>query len=411
VAHFGGSIRKAAKAAGLDESTVRRSLRKEQGNTVKGKHPAGIDVHTHPAGAEISRLQDRVRTLQATIQSQRREDLTAEYVKAKIIELRDAKVSPPKWLSSPKAAKGRSQSVPTLFASDWHFGEVVNPAEIGNVNEYNVEIAHVRARRLVNNAIDLLRNHMSGVDYPGIVFALGGDMVSGDIHEELSESNELAMMPIIIDLVGVLSWCIKTLADEFGAVFVPCVVGNHGRTTRKPRAKGRVFSNFDWLTYQLLRRDFVNDRRITFSIPDGSDVTYKVFGTRYNLNHGDQFRGGDGIIGPIGPIVRGDQRKRSRQSQVNSPYDVMIIGHWHQYIHLRKLITNGSLKGYDEYAWVSNFPFEPPSQALWLTHPQYGVTISMPVYVDEKKDRVASDWVSIPDAKVAVSAKRKGRLH
>jgi hypothetical protein len=46
--------------------------------------------------------------------------------------------------------------------------------------------------------------------------------------------------------------------------------------------------------------------------------------------------------------------------------------------------VNGSLKGYDEYAYTNNFPFEPPTQALWLTHPEFGITISMPVFVDHK---------------------------
>lgn len=29
----------------------------------------------------------------------------------------------------------------------------------------------------------------------------------------------------------------------------------------------------------------------------------------YLLTHGDQFRGGDGVIGALGPIIRGDHKK------------------------------------------------------------------------------------------------------
>jgi hypothetical protein len=71
------------------------------------------------------------------------------------------------------------------------------------------------------------------------------------------------------------------------------------------------------------------------------------------------------------------------------------MGHWHQDIRLRKLIVNGSLKGYDEYAFANNFPFEPPSQALWMTHPQHGITFSMPVLAERSKASATPGWVSV----------------
>jgi hypothetical protein len=74
-------------------------------------------------------------------------------------------------------------------------------------------------------------------------------------------------------------------------------------------------------------------------------------------------------------------------------YDTLLLGHWHQLIQLQRLIVNGSLKGYDEYAASGNFGFEPPQQALWLTHSQRGITFSMPVHVEERKKPVVQEWV------------------
>ena len=71
----------------------------------------------------------------------------------------------------------------------------------------------------------------------------------------------------------------------------------------------------------------------------------------------------------------------------------MLLGHWHQLIQLQRLIVNGSLKGYDEYAYINNFPFEPPRQALWLTHPEYGITFSAPILVDNFERVNQSEWV------------------
>ena len=325
------------------------------------------------AGATVDEtaiLRDQVRTLRAQIAAGRRESLTDEYVRSNVI------------------------GVPTLFCSDWHWGEVVDPRQINGVNEFNIEIAHRRARRTVETAITLLTDHMVDPKYPGIVFALGGDMMSGDIHEELSNTNELPVMPALVDLFGVLTWCIERLADRFGRVFVPCVTGNHGRNTHKPRAKQRNFSNFDWLLYTFLAKRFENDARVQFLIPDGTDAHWRIYDVRYCLTHGDQFRGGDGMIGALGPIIRGDHKKRSRNGQVDLGYDVLLLGHWHQLIQLQRLIVNGSLKGYDEYAASGNFGFERPQQALWITHPEHGITFSMPVHCDDAPAVKQREWLS-----------------
>lgn len=105
------------------------------------------------------------------------------------------------------------------------------------------------------------------------------------------------------------------------------------------------------------------------------------------------------MIGALGPIIRGDHKKRSRNAQIGLAYDTMIMGHWHQYIHHGRVIVNGSLKGYDEYASQNNFGFEAPQLALWLTHPRYRITYRMPVYLSEQQLATKSEWVSIPEAR------------
>jgi hypothetical protein len=284
--------------------------------------------------------------------------------------------------------------VPTLFVSDWHWGEVVDPEQINGVNGYNLNIARQRAKYLAIHTIDLLTKHMVNPHYPGLVVAVGGDMFSGDIHEELSVTNENDIMPLFVDLHGIMVWFFDTLIKQFGKVYVPWVTGNHSRTTRKPRTKNRNYTNFDWLLGTLLERHYDGDSRIQFNVGAGPDVPYQVYSHKYLLTHGDQFRGGDGIIGPLGPITRGDNRKRARNSAINLNYDTLLMGHWHQHIPLNRLIVNGSLKGYDEYAHSENLPFEVPKQALWITHPQYGITIQTPVFVNPKVKLEERAWVS-----------------
>lgn len=384
----------AARAARVAESTARHWIKYRREIETK----LGL-TSTDLKGQNVVLVRE-VADLRKQLKDVSREDVTAQYVKQKILGLKEDvdQLTAPAWLVNPTKSHS-APGVPTLFASDWHWGEVVFPKQLEGKNEYNLEIARRRARHLIDRTIDLLESHMVNPDYPGIVFALGGDMVSGGIHEELMATDEVEIMPAVLDVIGVLVWCIQRLADHFGSVFVPCVSGNHGRSTHKIRAKGRNWTSFDWLIYQFLRMKLEGDKRITFLIPDGSDALYRVYDHRFLLTHGDQFRGGDGVIGALGPIIRGDHRKRTRNSQIGMEYDTMILGHWHQLIQLQRLIVNGSLKGYDEYAYTSNFPFERPRQALWLTHPRRGITFSIPVYVDESPDRgPAAAWVSVPKA-------------
>jgi len=390
--HTAGSKTEAAKLLGLNPRTYDGRYRVAAGKGIKPTVPElkiqdGVDFM-----AELQEAKAKIRTLETAADAQAKEQLTAEFIKKKIIQLKDENIDVPDWLI--RTPKEEVSGVPTLFASDWHWAEIVDPKQIGGVNQYNITISQQRARALIETAIDLLNNHLKNPEYPGIVFALGGDMVSGDIHEELMATNEVEIMPTVLDLFGVLTWCITTLADQFGKVFVPCVTGNHGRNTHKIRAKGRNFTSFDWLLYSFLAKRFEADDRIKFLIPDGPDAYYSIFGHKYLLTHGDQFRGGDGMIGALGPIIRGDHRKRSRNAQIDQDYDTMLLGHWHQLIQLQRLRVNGSLKGYDEYANQNNFPYEPPRQALWITHPQHGITFSAPVNVERKRVVGRTEWVS-----------------
>lgn len=378
---------RAAESLGLPVSTFKHRLNRA--------HAFGLtpsETAKNPS-TDTNLLHDEIRKLKGQLDSKKRETIDDEYVKRKIIGLAETKPDVPMWMVRPSKSK-KNVGVPTLFASDWHWGEIVDPRQIGGVNEFNMSIAQDRARAMIEKTIDLCRNHLGTIEYPGIVFALGGDMVSGDIHDELIATNETEIMPTVIDLWGVLVWCIDRLADEFGNVFVPCVTGNHGRNTHKIRAKGRNYTSFDWLLYQFLAKRFEQDKRVRFLIPDGPDAVYSVFGHRYCLTHGDQFRGGDGMIGALGPIIRGDHKKRSRNAQIDAEYDTLLLGHWHQLIQLQRLIVNGSLKGYDEYANQNNFGYEPPRQAMWITDATHGITFSAPVLVDRRATVKASEWIA-----------------
>lgn len=390
VALHHGDQSKAARALGIPRPTMQSRF--NAARLHKLKPSPGLEDPQNNA-----HLRAKVRRLETELRAAADKALDHETIKRKIIGLKDGAESAeiPNWVLQPKGPDS-APGVPLLFVSDLHWGEVVHPTQINGVNSYNLEIAHRRMDALAETALYLLRIISPKMDYPGIVVMLGGDMISGNIHEELARSNQINTMPTVLDLFGKLASFLKLMADRFGRVMVPCVTGNHGRDTTKIWAKDRHHTSFDWLLYCFLAKHFENDKRLTFHIPDGPDAYFKVYGHRYLLTHGDQFRGGDGMIGALGPIIRGDHKKRSRNAQIDMEYDTMCIGHWHQLIQLTRLIVNGSLKGYDEYAFSNNFPFERPQQALWLTHPRHGITYRMPVHVERAHVAAKAAWTSVP---------------
>ena len=373
-----GTAHKASMATGIPDGTLRYRMKLAYG---KGMAPTVL----HSDEKELIHLRHQNKQLKAELHERERQEAISENVKQKIFKIAQMDPEPPSWTLKMRKTSS-SPGIPSLLCSDWHWGEVINSAEIGGVpNKYNIKIAHQRANRLVDNAIDLLTNHMVNPHYEGIHLMLGGDLFSGTIHD-LSETNEVPMMKAFSDLYGALREFIDTLLKHFPQVHISGVVGNHGRTSMKPKTKERALTNFDWLMYTMLQAHYHPqqgkiDKRVTFKIPEATDVLIQIYSHKYLFTHGDQFRGGDGIIGPIGPIIRGDVKKRARNMQVGQDYDTLVIGHWHRYISTRQVIVNGSLCGYNEYAYIGNFPYEPPIQALWITHPDKGITFQMPIYV------------------------------
>lgn len=291
----------------------------------------------------------------------------------------------PDWLRGAKKAKGHHGTLVAPY-SDFHIGEAVDPAEMNGYNAYNVEIAEQRTRRFFERTILVARDYLAGVTYDGIVMPHLGDTISGDIHEEFKQTNELSNYEAIPYAVAWLEEGIGLLADEFGKVHVPCVPGNHPRDSKAPRYKKRSAHNADTLISNLVAQKFRNDDRVTFDIPAALSADFEVYGTRFRIEHGDEAKGGGGIQGALAPLALHTHRRRKQAQAEGTPFDVLMMGHWHQLMFAlgKGFIVNGAGKGYDEYARGKAFEPEPPQQALLTVTPEYGVTAQLPLFVGKR---------------------------
>jgi len=288
-------------------------------------------------------------------------------------------LSAPSWQLAP-SRKGLHHGIGTLFLSDCHFDEVVNPDEVEGVNEYSREIAKRRLKRVTSGAIDVARGSFN-IKYDGFNLFLGGDLISGSIHD-LDITNEDTSIGTVDYWADHLVEVVGSLVEEFGRLHVSVVVGNHGRNTHKPRNKLRVRDNFDWLLCRIVARYFAQDSRITWQIPESADALVQIYDEHIRLTHGDQFRGGSGISGMLAPLMLGSFRKTMRQATLGNPHSLLCMGHHHNYWCGKGIIVNNCLKGYDEYAYVSNFAFSKPSQAFFIITPKRGLTFPCEIWAE-----------------------------
>lgn len=388
-----GNKAAASRSLGIPRTTL---LERIEAAKLQGVKPTIVPPDAEAALIEKDFEHDaEVRELKKKIEALAKDNISHQRLKDSLIKAEKHVVKPPKWLIKSTPAKG-APGVPTIFLSDFHWGEVVDEQAVNGINKYDRNIALKRFKNVIETTIDLCTNHMVNPKYPGIVVPLGGDMISGDIHDELAENNDGTNIEHVLDLLDHLTWGLEKFANVFGNVFVPCTFGNHSRTYKQYRHKQAAKTNYDWMLYNLLARHFKNDKRIQFQIPTGFDTVYKIYGVSYLLTHGDRLgvAGGSGIVGMLGPIARGVQKIKQEYNNQNKTIDYVILGHYHQYISLKGTIVNGSTKGYDEYAYSNRFVSERPQQALWFTHPQYGVTFQVPVVADTSNVTKSQDWVS-----------------
>jgi hypothetical protein len=282
-------------------------------------------------------------------------------------------------------ASGLREGTAIALASDWHVEEVVYPESVAYRNEYNLEIADKRVKTFFSGVRSLVEFSRGSWQVRDLVLWLGGDLLTGHIHEELVETNELSPVETIVWLrQRIVDGIATLLADEkLERLIVPCSWGNHGRTTPKQRIKTGAKNSYEWLLYQWLASHYENDDRIVFDAGQSAhqyvELDAKHGATRtIHLHHGNEVQYGGGVGGISIPL-----NKRVPKWDNVRRADLHGIGHFHQFQDLGHTLVNGSLIGYSEYAMSIGGSYEPPQQMFALLDSERWKCMTAPIWVDE----------------------------
>lgn len=282
---------------------------------------------------------------------------------------------PTKWEVLPK---NKREAVAFALASDWHIDEIVNPAEIGGVNAYNLDIAKQRIEeyfKVVLKLINMLRGEST---IKRLVIGSLGDAISGWIHEELMEASSMTPTEAIVEAVKLWISGLNFLLEksDLEEIDIICCCGNHSRTTKKNEIKKSHLKSYEWLMYQWLVQTYAmkGETRLKFKLPEGYFNWITVYGKDIRFHHGNRIRYGGGAGGIHIPL-----RKAIAQWNKTRHADLDCLGHWHNREASRDYVINSSVIGYNEFAESIKADYAPPEQAFFLMHPKYGKTAEFPI--------------------------------
>jgi hypothetical protein len=276
-----------------------------------------------------------------------------------------------------REAKGH-ESAAVAVLSDWHVEEKVDPRTVSELNEFNLEIADKRIEKATKAILRLTDIERGGRDIPVLVLAILGDLMTGYIHEELREENELSPTQTILWLRERLSKMINTIRKEggFEQIIIPCSIGNHGRTTIKPRHSTAYKNSYEWLLYKLLEQEITDG--VTWFIGESYHTYLNIYDKIFRLHHGDGLKYQGGIGGLTIPVEKAIAAwNKGRHA------DLDIFGHWHTSQQNPKWISNGSLVGTNSYSISIKAPYEPPQQTYFLFDAKRGRTGTWPIFLED----------------------------
>lgn len=283
-------------------------------------------------------------------------------------------------IERPKENDNKNHATPVILLSDWHFEETVDPQTINDLNEYNLEIAQKRWSRCIQNSqrlVNIDRNH-SQID--NLVLWLGGDFITGYIHEEMQQVNSLSPTMAVRfakkNIIAAIEFYLEH--GKYKKIIAVCSYGNHGRVTKQKQIATSYRNSYEWMMYNDIA-DYFNQKgetRVEFKIPNGLFSYCDIYDYTCRFWHGDTVSYQGGIGGLTVPLIKAIHRYNQ---QIQANYNFM--GHYHQLFQATKdCIVNGSGIGFNVYAQSIGASPENPMQSYSLIDSKKGMTIKAPIF-------------------------------
>ncbi len=326
--------------------------------------------------SELAKARSEAATLKAKYQSALRQiDRERERADA-LAGLRGIKPQRP---AKSRGKARRHSATMVVLLSDVHCEERVDPATVNGLNEYSLEVCQARLDELQGRFFAMLEHERRLADIRRVVVWLGGDFISGHIHDDTAELAQLAPLAATRWIGERLAGFVGAVAGQADEVIVATNSGNHGRSTEKLRIGTEMEHSFEQHLYLTLAAAEAR-KNVTWQVGTGYLNVVDLDGFRVRFHHGHAVRYQGGIGGIHVPLNKSIAAWDSVQRA-----DLTCLGHWHQFSWGRagRYVSNGSVIGHSAYAVQIKATYEPPCQAaIVVDHERREVTKAFPIFCD-----------------------------
>jgi hypothetical protein len=281
--------------------------------------------------------------------------------------------------AAPQKARKKHDATMVVLLSDIHAEERVDPETVNGLNDYSLDVCDQRMSELMERFAVLLEHERQLARIDRVVIWLGGDFISGHIHDDTAELAQLAPLTATRWIGARLRGFLDAVSENAKEVIVATNSGNHGRSTEKLRIGTELEHSFEQNLY-LTMAAAESRKNVRWQVGTGYLNYVDLDGFLVRFHHGHAIKYGGGIGGITIPtnkaIAAWDAVKRA---------DLTCFGHWHQFQWLRagRYVANGSVIGHSAYATRIKAAYEPPCQAcIVIDHGRHEVTKAMPIYCD-----------------------------
>ena len=278
-----------------------------------------------------------------------------------------------------KPPKSETEIIPVGHITDSHMGAVQEGDEIEQFNEFNPIICERRNLGYIQSFIDWVILHRSVYSIKNCHIIFTGDLISGDIHDELRVTNAFPVPEQVVRAAQVHTKQLALLAPYFETVEVDFLTeDNHSRLTKKPQAKEAGINSYGYLIGKMIEAYLTNHQNVTFNIHAMNEKVIFESTRNYLMTHGDGMKAWMGI--PWYGIERRTAREATaRQSIIMNDlvrakeigFNKIIHGHFHVPFDTSLFSCGGSISGTDAYDHQAGRHAE-PCQSAWMVHPRHG---------------------------------------
>ena len=277
-----------------------------------------------------------------------------------------------KLYSPSKTADPKTAYAEVVHITDSHYGAIQEADEVEGFGEYSPEISRARQLGLITDVLEWTEIHRKGYKIESCHILCTGDMISGDIHDELKVTNAFPAPRQAVESAGILAEQVAMLAPHFQKIVVEIItLDNHGRLTRKSQSKQGGLNNWMYVVASMAKVLLSEHENVVVNIHAMPQKVVNVNGRRYLLCHGHE------VSGWMGFPYYGIERKAAREAikRMNGPdvtkFNKIVMGHWHAPMAHPYFWIGGSVSGTDTYDHQAGRQAA-PQQVSWLIHPKWG---------------------------------------